>query len=707
VSDSSKIRYGTAFEIYHQQGWSVIPLKRQTKWPPPTGWTGEDGAMPSYADMREWADNGYRDGNLAIRLPRNVIGIDVDHYGRKRGGDTLTEAETRWGALPATYRSTSRTDGKSCIRLYRIPESVKLRQGIEFTFDDGKPTLGSIEIIQHHHRYVVCWPSAHDKSGLTYRWYDPDGKPVDQPPALAEIPELPAKWVEALTEPERNGAEIDPDFTADTSDVITEGDMSERVALKLGRAQAALYGSSRRHDKTRDKVLGLLRCGKNGEPGVREALRILMDTFVARVGKDRPGGHDEAKQEFLRFIFGSDKDADAKRFSAGQLARLSDTSYDDDSDDNEPPESSDSLVTATDSGSDDAREARIASRVEQFELDTEARRRFKATLAQQLCKQAEPPIPLADFLAVPDTEAQYRIDDLLPIGARALLTAQYKAGKTTMRDNLVKALADNRMFLNHFHVVQARVALIDTEMDQRQMRRWLRAHSIQVQANVSVVPLRGAVSTFNILDPDVMAMWVEWLSDFDVIILDCLRPVLDAIGLSEDHEAGRFLVAFDELLKRCGASEAVVIHHMGHNGERSRGDSRLEDWPDVTWRIIKDNPDNPDDPTADRYFSAFGRDVDVHEGKLDHTAETRELSYLGQSRKANKALHLVPKIVELVRGQPGMTKSDIEKAELTDAPRQQRRDALATAITNSYIYAQKSEDKSHAIRHYINPSHEA
>jgi hypothetical protein len=55
----------------------------------------------------------------------------------------------------------------------------------------------------------------------------------------------------------------------------------------------------------------------------------------------------------------------------------------------------------------------------------------------------------------------------------------------------------------------ATVALIDTEMDERQMRRWLRAQSIKNRDRVSVKPLRGAVSTFNILDPDVMATWAD------------------------------------------------------------------------------------------------------------------------------------------------------------------------------------------------------
>jgi hypothetical protein len=50
----------------------------------------------------------------------------------------------------------------------------------------------------------------------------------------------------------------------------------------------------------------------------------------------------------------------------------------------------------------------------------------------------------------------------------------------------------------------------------------------------------------------VRAEWARKLRDLDaaVVILDCLRPVLDALGLDESHDAGRLLVALDELTDR-------------------------------------------------------------------------------------------------------------------------------------------------------------
>jgi hypothetical protein len=292
--------YAAAFDLYHHRGWSVLPFNPGTKWPPPKGWTGRGGAMPSYADMRAWADNGHRDGNLAIRLPRTVIGIDVDNWGDKNGAATFAEAVNRWGKLPPTYYSTARSDG-SCIRLFRIPEG-------EMVEHIGFPELGlgGIEICQHHHRYVMCWPSINpDADGAPYRWTaEIDGSVMDGPPALADIPELPAPWVEALSTPMHNGADLGSEGAVGVGGCLTEGEPSQRVRDKLSGALIDVFGSDCRHDAIRDKVLGLLRCGKNGEPGVKQALNALCEAFVNRVGKDRKGGRDEARGEFKDFVYG-------------------------------------------------------------------------------------------------------------------------------------------------------------------------------------------------------------------------------------------------------------------------------------------------------------------------------------------------------------------------------------------------------------------
>lgn len=157
--------YGEAVQKYRNAGWlGVLPLPPRSKALPPPGHTGHDGEWPDDDQYAEWQVMYPYDANLCLRLPECVIGIDVDHYDSKSGGQTLVEAEKRWGALPDAPMSTSRDDGVSGIRLYRVPAGTVLRDEITFAEMD----LAHIDIIQHHHRYSVAWPSVHPTTGQRY-----------------------------------------------------------------------------------------------------------------------------------------------------------------------------------------------------------------------------------------------------------------------------------------------------------------------------------------------------------------------------------------------------------------------------------------------------------------------------------------------------------------------------------------------------------
>ena len=234
-------------------------------------------------------------------------------------------------------------------------------------------------------------------------------------------------------------------------------------------------------------------------------------------------------------------------------------------------------------------------------------------------------VTLTDLLAEPDEAIDYSIDGLLPVGARSVVVAPRKVGKTTWIGNLCRAHADQVPFLGTFATRARTVAVIDVEMSRQQTRRWLRDQGIKNTDAVRLIPLRGKAATFNILDDATRAEWAEILRGVDVVVLDCLRPILDALGLNEHTDAGKFLVAFDALLAECGASEAVVVHHAGHGENRARGDSRIEDWPDVICYL---GTDDKKDLAAERTFAAIGRDVEVLKGVLEYDAETRHLTYV-------------------------------------------------------------------------------
>jgi len=312
---------------------------------------------------------------------------------------------------------------------------------------------------------------------------------------------------------------------------------------------------------------------------------------------------------------------------------------------------------------------------------------------EQRGKDGAPCLPtsLADFLDVPDPAIGDRIEGLLPIGGRVILAAQYKAGKSTVVGNLVRSMADGDPFLDRFEVHQprGRIVVADAELDQRTLRRWLRDQDIRQPARAAVLALRGRVSSFDILDPDTRREWAELLrrAYTDVLVLDCLRPFLDALGLSEDKDAGRFLTALDELLAEAEIDEAIVVHHMGHVGERSRGDSRILDWPDATWRLLREiDEDGRSDPGTRRYFSAYGRDVEVPEGLLTFDPHNRRLQLTGGSRRETAADIAIPVVLALLEREPGLSGRQIEAA-LKDSEhgRDRIRAALKKAITAGQI----------------------
>lgn len=322
----------------------------------------------------------------------------------------------------------------------------------------------------------------------------------------------------------------------------------------------------------------------------------------------------------------------------------------------------------------------------------------------------EPPamVSMGDFLAVPDEEARFRVEGVFPVGARVMLTAQYKAGKTSLIANLLRCLVDGENFLGRFTVEPVeRVLLIDTELDERTLRRWLRDQNIKNTGGINVLSLRGRLSSFGIIDDRTRSEWAQRIAGAQLIMLDCLRPCLDALGLSEDKEAGVFLTAFDALCREAGADEAVMVHHMGHSSERSRGDSRLLDWPDALWKLVREQTDEGGDiETGSRFFSALGRDVLVPESQLDWQPETRALTIVGGGRAEKKAKEAGPDIVavmsEIVFADGASKNQLINKLKGYGYGRNAARAAVDSAIQDGLLYT--TEGARGAIMCQLNPS---
>ena len=287
--------YAFSASHYFVAGWSPLPLPPGEKSYPPTGYTGGKGRNAEPEKVDYWIRTK-PDGNVALRMPPGLLGIDVDAYSGKDGAQTLASAEEAWGELPATWRSTSRQDGVSGIRLFRIPEGL--------LWPGQLPFGGGVELCRWDHRYVIVAPSIHDKTGEQYHWFAPDGTQTTgaaeqdgewEFPALHELPELPSAWVKGLTSGkkwvQREEDDLDP---AEVQQWILDrpaGVMCEKMqkTLDLWMAKISAAGEDGgAHDAARDGAWAVLRDAAAGHSGVQAALGKLKPAHKEALRNRRP-----------------------------------------------------------------------------------------------------------------------------------------------------------------------------------------------------------------------------------------------------------------------------------------------------------------------------------------------------------------------------------------------------------------------------------
>jgi hypothetical protein len=141
---------------------------------------------------------------------------------------------------------------------------------------------------------------------------------------------------------------------------------------------------------------------------------------------------------------------------------------------------------------------------------------------------------------------------------------------------------------------------------------------------------------------------------------------------------------------------------MGHRGERSRGDSAIPAWPDAEMeartRQGRRRPPDLDDLAGSRYFSAFGRDVNVAQAELTYDPDTRRLSLGTQSRTRRQAtvhrriVKADEAVMTVVTANPGINKTRLRTAVAQEHGIGRNEDidaAVERLVTNGLIDRQK------------------
>lgn len=267
---------------YAEAGWDgMIPVRRKTKTPALSDVTGYTGHQLTPEESLELSGKAHlKSCNLGLRLPRGLVGVDVDDYGDKHGGDTLRRLESELGELPPAPYSSARGPGVSGIRFFQVPEDL-----------DFEHVFGpEIECIRFAHRFAVVHPSIHSKTGGVYRWYTPDNIPIEGVPSPGDFPPLPRAWVNRFGHEPRQRGERIGDFSS-VEDFFHVHDTGEHGSYLESAKKLFDPGSGCRHD-TMLKALGCaMRDAAAGMYPARDAVEQLHEIWSEAT--DGEGRDDE------------------------------------------------------------------------------------------------------------------------------------------------------------------------------------------------------------------------------------------------------------------------------------------------------------------------------------------------------------------------------------------------------------------------------
>lgn len=293
---------------------------------------GVSGGSERYADAQDvngWIDQPrLASAGIALRLPKNVIGIDVDCYGDKAGRRTFAALQSKWGALDRTWITTSRVDG-SGIRLFRIPDEaipfVDQMRDPRGQFANGDP-LGGIEIIRWRHRYATVWPTWHGGVDAMYQWRYPDGSvSVEELPVPEDLPHLKAAWITGLASaPEsylNSGNSSEPlaagDWFENRPDAY--GEMCEAMKRDLGRYAAEVTDAGKTGGCYPAACRGLLALVGNAAEGHRgggTAVEELWQSYRRAMASRKTGRRpaNAISDEFIRALNGATQKMPRSKF---------------------------------------------------------------------------------------------------------------------------------------------------------------------------------------------------------------------------------------------------------------------------------------------------------------------------------------------------------------------------------------------------------
>lgn len=583
--------FNNAARLWRDAGWlGVIPLPAKAKNPPPIGWTGRSAGFATDDQVSEWSDDpAFAYGNLGLHLgwpvtvdgtDYEVIGIDVDHYDdngkHKRGGDQLDDLAGDYGRLPPTWVSTARAergDWTSGIRFYRVPRGLAFRGS----------AAADIEIIQKSHRFAVVWPSHNPKTQTTYRLFCPQswsehGQALIGPPDVTELPVLPDRWVDYLTQGRmRDSARpIDSDSSLAQLSAWAERQFGDSTVLCDGMAaeldlwKKAIADEATSHDKVRDAHWNFVRLAAESHTGWLTAINEVTEFWIQDVTARDKREHGELRREIFRSLTGALRKTKAEHGSQhyGKATHTCESMS---------HESDVKSMTLRDRDGDVARAIPIRGRAMADDPVSERRRNAPLNLRQL---RTEPPQPIS-----------WLLPDVLARDSYVSLSAAPGTGKSVLTRAIAVAASLGRSAFDPAHGVEpAKVIYLDSENGQDWWRSGLDSMGAPLDLpNLSVVcyPEVGGLDTakgareFLALIQSVAA---DMDGQVDLVVLDTVSRFIDGGENDADTWSQFYRLAIQPLRDQQVA--VLRLDHLGKDADRGpRGSSHKLSDVDADFRM--------------------------------------------------------------------------------------------------------------------------
>lgn len=285
---------------YLMAGWPVLWLPFACKHEPPKGFTGATGVdADEETVLGEWFET---DGNIALRMPANIIGIDIDRdkkTGKKTGWQNFQKLVKKLGPLDISFVMSNQGQDieNGFTAFFEVPAGVKFKGGVE-----------KIDIITRSHRYQVAAPSVHP-DGPRYQWISWASKmPVNFIPEADSFPQLPKAWIDYLTRPESAVAPVSvPREPGEQLPPVADFDaLGEQCAAQRAIITKAVNNlktiTMSRHDEMVRVVYVIVLNARQGHTGMADSLEAYFKSWAGTFSADETTGRN-LRSEFFGAVY--------------------------------------------------------------------------------------------------------------------------------------------------------------------------------------------------------------------------------------------------------------------------------------------------------------------------------------------------------------------------------------------------------------------